>query len=122
MKKHRFWSNMPLNNKKYQQSLSPEDKDQLLIKKADTERKQCKYLPPEKKDNMLETNAAAHKKAMQATFFLMTKVKFCTRMLMHIKRNENLFHIKIKTYLNQITLLHNTNIASLLFLIRTVKY
>ncbi len=36
----------------YQQSLSPEDKAQMLTKKADTERKQSKYLPPEKKVNM----------------------------------------------------------------------
>ncbi len=43
-------------------------------------------------------------------------------MLMHIKRNESLFHLKIKTYLKRIILLHNTNIASHSLLIRKLKY
>ncbi len=47
---------------KYQQSFSPEDKAQILSKNTDAHRKQCESLPPEKKVNMLETNAAAHKK------------------------------------------------------------
>jgi hypothetical protein len=41
---------------------------------------------------------------------------------MHIKRNESLFHLKIKTYLKRIILLHNTNIASHSLLIRKFKY
>jgi hypothetical protein len=65
----------------------------MLTKKADTERKRRKYLPPEKKVKMLETNAAAHKKSIASPFLLMTKFKFLTRMLMHIKRNKSLFHL-----------------------------
>ncbi len=41
---------------------------------------------------------------------------------MHIKRNESLFHLKIKTYLKRIILLHNTNIATCSHLIRKLKY
>ncbi len=34
----------------------------MLTKKADTERIRHKYLPPEKKINVLQTNAIAHNK------------------------------------------------------------
>jgi hypothetical protein len=47
---------------KYQQSLSPENKVQILCNDADLHRKQCESLPPEKKVKFLETNADAHKK------------------------------------------------------------
>jgi hypothetical protein len=43
-------------------------------------------------------------------------------MLMHIKRNASPFHLKIKTYLKRIILLHNTNNASHSLLIRKLKY
>ncbi len=43
-------------------------------------------------------------------------------MQMHIKRNEILFRLKIKTYLKRIILLHNTNSASHFLLIRKLKY
>ncbi len=43
-------------------------------------------------------------------------------MLMHIKINKSLFHLKIKTYLKRIILLHNTNIGSHSLLIRKLKY
>ncbi len=62
-------------HQKQRQSLSPESKVQILCNNADAHRKQCKSLPPEKKVKNLEP------------------------MLMHVKRNESLFHLKIKTYL-----------------------
>ncbi len=46
---------------KHQQSLSPEDKVQMLCKNADVHRKQRESLPPEKKVKILETDANAHK-------------------------------------------------------------
>jgi hypothetical protein len=46
----------------YQESLSLNKKAQILVDNTDAHRKQRKSLPPEKKVNMLETNAAAHKK------------------------------------------------------------
>jgi hypothetical protein len=42
-------------------------------------------------------------------------------MLMHIRRNESLFHLKIETYLKRKILLHNTNIASHSLLNNMVK-
>ncbi len=47
---------------KYCQSLSLKDKAQILYKNADAHRKQRESLPPERKVKNLETNAAAHKK------------------------------------------------------------
>ncbi len=44
------------------QSLSPEDKSQMLCINADAHRKQRESLPPEKKVKILETDADAHKK------------------------------------------------------------
>jgi hypothetical protein len=46
----------------YQQSLSPENKVQILCNDADAHRKQRESLPPEKKVKKFETNADAHKK------------------------------------------------------------
>jgi hypothetical protein len=50
----------------YWQSLSPESKVQILCNDADAHRKQCKSLPPEKKVKFLETNADAHKKKQES--------------------------------------------------------
>jgi hypothetical protein len=47
---------------KYQQFLSPENKTQMLINDAAAHKKQCKSIPPEEKVKILETNAGAHKK------------------------------------------------------------
>ncbi len=41
---------------------------------------------------------------------------------MHTKRNKSFFHLKIKTYMKTIILLHNTNITSHSLLIRKLKY
>jgi hypothetical protein len=60
---------------KYQQTLSPEDKAQMLTKKADRERKQCKSLPPEKKVKILKP-MLLHTKSNMSPFVLMTKFKF----------------------------------------------
>ncbi len=46
----------------YQQFLSPEKKTQILCNDADAHRKQCETLPSKKKTKILETNADAHKK------------------------------------------------------------
>ncbi len=46
----------------YGQSLSPESKVQILCKDADAHRIQCDSLPPEKEVKILETNADVHKK------------------------------------------------------------
>jgi hypothetical protein len=40
----------------------------MLTNKADAERKQHESLPPEKKVKILESDAAAHKKAMRVSF------------------------------------------------------
>jgi hypothetical protein len=50
------------------------------------------------------------------------KVQILNRMPMHTKINESLFHLKIKTYLQRIILMHNTNIARPSLLIRILKY
>ncbi len=51
---------------KYWQSLPLEDKAQILCKDADAHRKQCKSLSPGKKVKILETNAAVHKKQCES--------------------------------------------------------
>jgi hypothetical protein len=76
---------------KYGQSLSPEDKAQMFYNNTDAHRKQHESLPLEKKVKMLETNAAAHKKQRK---YLSPHDN--QSMLMHIKRNVSLFHLKIK--------------------------
>jgi hypothetical protein len=67
MKKHRSWSNIPLNNKYI-------DKQKIYAKmlmhignnaSPILLRKRSKSLPPEKKIKMLETDAAAHKKQQE---------------------------------------------------------
>jgi hypothetical protein len=50
--------NHAAEQQKYQQSLSPEDKAQMLRNKADGEKYQRKSLPPKKKARLLDTNAA----------------------------------------------------------------
>ncbi len=45
----------------YRQSLSPEKKTQILCNNADAHRKQLESLPPKNKINILLTNADAHK-------------------------------------------------------------
>jgi hypothetical protein len=47
---------------KYRQSLSPEDKQQILSKNTDAHREQRESLPRKKKVKVLETDAAAHNK------------------------------------------------------------
>ncbi len=54
----------------YQQSLSQEKKTQILCNDAEGHRKQCKDLPPEKRSKIYKL------------------------MLMHITRNRNFFHLK----------------------------
>jgi hypothetical protein len=51
---------------KHQQSLSPKDKVQILYKNADAHRKQRKSLPPEKQVKILETDADAHKEKQES--------------------------------------------------------
>jgi hypothetical protein len=51
---------------KYHQSLSPEDKAQILFINNYSHRKQRELLPPEKKVKILETDAAAHKKQFES--------------------------------------------------------
>ncbi len=46
----------------YRQSLSPENKVQIFCNNANAHRKQRESLPPEKKVKILETDADAHKK------------------------------------------------------------
>jgi hypothetical protein len=70
----------------------------MLETNAAAHKKQCKSLSPDDKSQILNKNANAHKK------------------------NKSLFHLKIKTYLERIILLHNTNIASLSLLIRKLKF
>ncbi len=53
-------------HQKQQQSLSPESKVQILCNDADAHRKQRKSLPPEKKVKNLETNADARKKKQES--------------------------------------------------------
>jgi hypothetical protein len=51
---------------KHQQSLSPVDKVQMICKNADAHRKQRESFPSEKKVNVLETNADAHKEKQES--------------------------------------------------------
>ncbi len=93
----------------------------MLTKKADTERKQCESLPPEKKVKILETDAAAHKKQRES-LSPDDKVQILNKDADAHKRNKSLFHLMTKIYLLKIILLHNTNIASLSLLIGKLKY
>jgi hypothetical protein len=51
-----------VEQQKYQQSLSPKDKAQMLSYKADAEQKQCKCLTSDDLVRILKIDAAAHKK------------------------------------------------------------
>jgi hypothetical protein len=62
MGKHKSWLNMLLNKKKIDNFLPPEDKAQILNKDAAAHKKQCKCLPFEDKNQVLRNDAAAHKK------------------------------------------------------------
>jgi hypothetical protein len=88
---------MPLNDRTID-SLSHQKKKQILCNDADAHRKQRESLPPEQKVKFLEIDADAY------------------------KNNESLFHLKIKTYLKRIILLHNTNITTHSHLMRKLKY
>ena len=69
----------------------------MLTKKADTERKQCKSLPPEKKVKILETDAAAHKKQRES-LSPDDKVQILNKDADAHKRNESLFHLMTKKH------------------------
>ncbi len=69
IKKHAecfFKQNLKTNSARYQESLPPNKKAQVLVNNTDSHRKQCESLFPEKKVNILETNAAAHKKQCES--------------------------------------------------------
>ncbi len=70
----------------------------MLTKKADTERKQRKYLSPEKKVYILAANAAAHKK-QQESLSLDDKVQVLNKNAAAHKKKCIFFHLKTKTYL-----------------------
>jgi hypothetical protein len=97
-KKSQVLVNDSEKHKKQQQSLSPKDKVQILCNDADAHRKQCNSYPPEKKLKLLETNADAHKKKQESLSL----------------EDRDLFEQKI--------LQHNTNIAILSLLFRKLKY
>jgi hypothetical protein len=68
LKKHAecfFKHNLKTNSaavKRYQETLTPNKKEKVLVNDTDAHRKQCKSFPPEKKIKFLETDADAHKK------------------------------------------------------------
>jgi hypothetical protein len=69
----------------------------------------------------LETDAAAHKKQRESLSHD-DKVQILNKDADAHKKNKRLFHLKIKTYLQRIILLHNTNNARPSLLIRILKY
>jgi hypothetical protein len=126
IKKHAecfFKQNLKTNSaavKWHQESLSPDGKAQDLVIDSAAHQKQKQSLSPENKVQILCNDADAHRK-QRKSLPPENKVRNLKLMLMHIKRNESLFHLKTKTYLKRIILLHNTNITSHSLLIRKLK-
>ncbi len=85
-------------HQKQRQSLSPENKVQILCNDADAHRKLCESSSPEKKVKILETDADAHKKKQKS-----------------LSLDDKDLFVK-----NHIDTKHN--IASLSLLIRKLKY
>jgi hypothetical protein len=96
-----FKQNLKTNSavvKRYRESISPDKKAQVLVINAAEQQNYQQSLSPEKKTQILCDNADAHRKQRE---FLPPKKrsKFYKLMLMHTKRNRNLFHLKTKNYL-----------------------
>jgi hypothetical protein len=92
----------------------------MLTKKADTERKRCKLLSPEKKVKLLETDAAAHKE--QCKSLSLDGKSHILNKDADAHKKMQVSHLRIKINLKRIILLHNTNIASPSLLIRKLKF
>ncbi len=123
IKKHAeyfFRQNLKTNSaavKQYQESLSLNRKAQVLVTHAAEQQNYQQSLSPEKKLKFYAI-LLMHTGHNASPFLLRKKSKVYKLMLMHIRRNKNLFHLKTKTVSKRIILLHNTNIVSLLLLIR----
>ncbi len=111
IKKHAecfFRQNLKTNSaavKGYQESISPDRKAQILVTHAAEQENYQRYLSPEKKTQILRNDADAHRK-QRKSLPPEKRSKFYKLMLMHINRNVNLFHLKTKTFLTRIMLLH----------------
>ena len=102
IKKHAecfFKQNLKTNSaamKRYQESLSPDKKAQVLVKNLAEQQNYRQSLSPEKKNYTIMLMPT---KNNASPYLLRKRSKFYELMLTHIKKNKSLFLLKTKTYL-----------------------
>jgi hypothetical protein len=119
-----FKQNLKTNSaavKRYQESLSPNGKAQVLINDSVAHQKQRQFLSQEDKAQILCKVADAHKKQRES-LSLDDKVQILNKDAdAHEKQRESLLP-EDEDLFEKIILLHTTNIARPSFLIRMLKY